>query len=59
MGHASGPERVEARITSKDIPVPRAAPTAKNHPALDINNTRTQEPVLAQLSRNLMFKIHI
>ena len=31
MGHASGPERVEARITSKDIPVPRAAPTAKNH----------------------------
>ena len=59
MGHASGPEKVEARITSKDIPVPREAPTAKNYPALDINNTRTQGSVLVQLSRNLMFKIHI
>lgn len=57
--HANGPERVEARATSNHPPVPRTAPTAKNHPAPDINNAKVEKSVLVQLSRSLMVKIHV
>ena len=56
--HASGPEGVEARTTSNHPPVPRTAPTAKNHPAPDINNAKVEKSVLVQLSRSLMINIH-
>lgn len=57
--HANGPECLEARTTSHPPPVPRTAPTAKNHPAPDINNAKAEKSVLVQLSRSLMVKIHV